>query len=98
MYTKGIPLIDRTYKVRLPSGRVGREYEQMKEYIEFLQEKHRATRQALLNAGKSYRSKDVAWENGFLEALQSILGAINEPERAMQLHKTMHGLATMLRK
>ena len=69
----------------------------MKEYVEFLQKKHRATRQALLNSGKSYRSKDIIWENGFLEALQYILDAINEPEKAIQLHKSIHGLASMLK-
>ena len=65
----------------------------MKEYVEFLIRRHRATRQLLLNNGKSYRSKDVVWENGFLEACDYILDAINEPERAERLYQAIQGLA-----
>lgn len=61
----------------------------MKEYIEFLEAKHRATREAYLKEGKSYRSRDVAHENGYIHALHDILDAIDLPEKNRQLEETM---------
>ena len=67
------------------------------EYIEFLAIKHRATRTSLIEEGKSYRSRLVSYENGFLTALNYITGAIEEPERARKLHETLDTLSQRFR-
>jgi len=59
------------------------------EYIKFLEGKHRATRDALLKEGKTYRSRFVAQENGYLNALSEIRDAVELPQRNAELQKTM---------
>jgi len=68
----------------------------VKEYVEFLLKKHRATRQKLIDGGKSYRNKEVVWENGFIEACRYMLDAINEPEQAAKIRESVTVLAKML--
>jgi len=61
----------------------------VKEYIKWLENKHRATREAYLKEGKSYRSRGIAHENGYIHALHDILDAIDLPEKNRQLEETM---------
>ena len=61
----------------------------MIEYIELLIAKHRATREAWIEEGKTYRSRFVAYENGYIQALHDILAAIEEPANAERLRQAV---------
>ena len=58
-------------------------------YAKDLETEHRATRQSLIGKGKTYRSRDVAFENGYLHALLTILDEIERPEKNRQLEEAM---------
>ena len=70
---------------------------QILDYIHFLNVKHRATLDRLYKEGKSYRSRDVAREQGYLNALQDLQDALEEPERARKLHEAISKLGAMLK-
>ena len=69
----------------------------MIEYIEFLATKHRATRDALLKEGKTYRSRFVAFENGYLNALNDLKDAMEQPRKNIELAETMKKFAERLK-
>ena len=69
----------------------------MKEYIAFLATKHLATHDALLKKGKTYRSRSVAFENGYLMALRDIQDAIDQPEKNRQLNEAMTAFGKALK-
>lgn len=66
-------------------------------YIESLITKHRATREALKKEGKSYRSYKIAYENGYLMALQDIQDALDQPEKNRQLGEAMRVFANRVK-
>ncbi|KKN21724.1 hypothetical protein LCGC14_0922640 [marine sediment metagenome] len=68
----------------------------MIEYIEFLRKKHRATLDRLIVAGKTYRSRDVAREQGYLNALRDIEDAFNRPQKNAELKEAVGKWAEML--
>ncbi|KKL22117.1 hypothetical protein LCGC14_2438640 [marine sediment metagenome] len=61
----------------------------MLEYIESLAKPIRATRESLLRDGKTYRSRFVAFTNGYLAALRDMKDAIELPEKNRQLEEAM---------
>ena len=61
-------------------------------YLKDLQAMHRATREAYLKAGKTYRSRYVAHENGYLNALTEVLSIVENPERERALQEAMDNL------
>ena len=63
--------------------------EELKQYLELGLEIHRATRQDLINQGKTYRSHRVSFENGVINTIQDVLSFINRPERESQLREAM---------
>ena len=65
----------------------------MIEYIEFLRKKHRATLDRLYVEGKTYRSRFVARENGYLSALQDLQDAIEQPAKNEALQRAMKKFA-----
>jgi hypothetical protein len=71
---------------------------QILNFIDWLIAKHRATRQSALNAGKTYRSRDITRENGYLNALQDVKDAILQPQKNAELSDTLHKFGEMLRK
>ena len=62
---------------------------QILDYINFLEAKHRATREALLKEGKTYRSRFVAYESGYLNALRDVRDTINQPKRNEELGEAL---------
>lgn len=70
----------------------------MIEFIEFLRTKHRATLHSLYDEGKTYRSRRVARELGYLSALIDIQDAIELPEKNRQLPETMKQFGKMLKR
>ncbi len=56
-------------------------------YLKDLETAHRATRNALIKTGKTYRSHKVSFENGYLNALGDILNIIEQPEREQALRE-----------
>ncbi len=65
---------------------------QILEWINYQDNTHSASRAILLNAGKTYRSHKVAFENGYLSALRDIRQVIEEPSRAEQLWQALQDL------
>lgn len=63
------------------------------EYIGFLETNHRATRQAHLDEGKTYRSRFVAQESCYLNALRDIKDSIELPQKNAELRATMSKFA-----
>ena len=61
-------------------------------YLKDLETTHRATRGALIKQGKAYRSRLVAYENGYLNALADILAIMEQPEKETALREAMNKL------
>ncbi len=70
----------------------------MIEYIEFERAKHRATLDRLIVKGKTYRSRDVAREQGYLNALRDIQDAIERPQKNAELTEVMRKFSEALKK
>ena len=69
----------------------------MIEYLEFLDTKHRATRDALIKEGKTYRSHAVAYQDGYLMALADIADNIRLPQKNAELREAMAKFGEMLK-
>lgn len=69
----------------------------MIEYIQSLEAQHRATREKHLKDGRTYRSRFVAHENGYLQAIKDIKDAIELPEKNRQLEETMRRFGESLK-
>lgn len=69
----------------------------MREYINFLRKKHRATQDSWIRQGKTYRSRFVAYENGYIQALRDVQDAIDQPEKNRQLSEVMVKFADRLK-
>ena len=65
----------------------------MKEYIQYLIDTKEIIRATLRKQGKSYRSRDVAFLNGYLTACKDILDAINQPQKNAELQEAMSKFA-----
>ena len=61
-------------------------------YLKDLETIHRATRQALIKQGKTYRSQKVSFENGCLNILADILSIIEQPNQEQSLQEAMDEL------
>ena len=61
----------------------------MLEYLELLGTKHRATLGAHIKDGKTYRSRFIAYERGYLMALADIEDLIRLPQKNAELQKAM---------
>jgi hypothetical protein len=66
----------------LPAG-------QILSYIEEELEKHRATLFALKKEGKTYRSRNVAYLNGKINALADVKDVIEQPQKNVDLEEAM---------
>lgn len=69
----------------------------MIEYIEFLRTKHRATLDRLIVEDKTYRSRAVAIEHGYLCALRDIQDAIERPQKNAELTEAMRKFGEALK-
>ena len=63
--------------------------EQILDYITFLEAKHRDSYAKLKTEGKSYRSRAVTLEIGYINALIDMKDAIEQPEKNRQLSEVM---------
>ena len=70
---------------------------QITDWIDCELERHRATRQALLAEGKTYRSRFVAQENGAINALQNVRNTVELPRRNAELQEGMRKFGESLR-
>ena len=70
----------------------------MIEYLEFHAAKHRATREALIKEGKTYRSRDVAFQNGCLSVLADIQFDLELPRRNAELREAVAKFGEMLKR
>lgn len=61
----------------------------LQEYLDRGLRIHRATRQDLINQGKTYRSHRVAYENGAINTIQDTLSFINMPQQESQLREAL---------
>ena len=66
------------------------------DYIRQLFQEHRATRNALIEKGKTYRSHDVAFENGYATAIHDIQDYLRKPEREAELKEAVKAVAQKL--
>ena len=70
------------------------------DYIDFMREEHRATLDQLTKEGKTYRSRSVARERGYLNALVDIADAIERLIKRTDISKQMglNGYNAVLKK
>jgi len=71
--------------------------EELLDYIQYLANTHRVLRTILISSGKTYRSQKVAFENGYITALQDLEDCIKKPQKRQELERAMHKLAVMFR-
>ena len=69
----------------------------MLEYLDFLDTKHRAILDNLKKQGKSYRSRAVALEQGYLMALADMEDAIRLPQKNAELREAMTAFGEKLK-
>lgn len=69
----------------------------MLEYLDFLDTKHRAILDNLKRQGKSYRSRAVAFERGYLMALADMEDNIRLPQKNAELRETMSKFAERIK-
>ena len=61
----------------------------IEDYLLGLYDQHRATRSKLLLEGKTYRSRLIAFENGYLNCLKDIEDYIRKPSRERELREAL---------
>ena len=69
----------------------------MLEFLEFLAEKSRATLKSLHKEGKTYRSRFVAHENGYLSAIRDIRDSLELPQKNAELREAMRKFGEALK-
>lgn len=66
------------------------------QYIKRLFDEHRATRNTLIEKGKTYRSYRVAFENGYCTALHDVQDYLRKPEREREIREALKVVAERL--
>jgi len=70
--------------------------EQILNYIAFLEAKHRDAYAKLKTVGKSYRSRVVSLENGYINTLIDVKDAIEQPQKNAELQEAISKFAERL--
>ena len=71
--------------------------EQLVTYLMGKVERHKQERRNLITGGKSYRSRYVAYQNGYISALLEIIDTLELPKRNAKLTEAMRNWEESLR-